>query len=192
MSATDRKTEILEAAQELIQSHGYTGFSYQDLSDRLGLAKPSLHHHFGTKEELGLALIESYHGMLAGMQEAVLSASDSPAEQLRALLRFGDEDAEHRKHCICPGGALHANYLVFPASMQRATEELSEAMHRFVTDILARGRERGEIRFEGEPSDEAWALMSALQGGRAQARTHGMDVWHAVARQVESSLLGGS
>ena len=58
MPTTDRKHDILLAAQDLLQTRGYAGFSYQDLSDRLGIAKPSIHHHFATKEALALALVE--------------------------------------------------------------------------------------------------------------------------------------
>ena len=41
-----RKDQILEVATELVQTRGYSAFSYQDLSDRLGITKASLHHHF--------------------------------------------------------------------------------------------------------------------------------------------------
>ncbi len=56
----DRKEQILELAAELLQSRSFTSFSYQDLSERLGLSKASIHHHFSTKEELLLALAERY------------------------------------------------------------------------------------------------------------------------------------
>ncbi|HIE19064.1 TPA: TetR/AcrR family transcriptional regulator, partial [Candidatus Bathyarchaeota archaeon] len=35
---------------------GYGGFSYSDLSKALGITKASIHHHFPSKEELGLAV----------------------------------------------------------------------------------------------------------------------------------------
>jgi TetR/AcrR family transcriptional repressor of nem operon len=192
MTPTDRKVQILEAAQELIQTQGYTGFSYQDLAARLGIAKPTLHHHFPTKEALGLALIESYRDMLHQMKEGIAAQSDLPSEQLRFFLRFGDEDAQHKEHTICPGGALHANFETFPESMKKATCALSGEMHDWMTDLLRRGREAGDIRFEGTPEDQAWWLTSALMGGRQTARTHGAEIWQAICRQVEGSLLGSS
>lgn len=190
MTPADRKQEILEAAQELFQTQGYSGFSYQDLSSRLGIAKPSIHHHFPTKEALGVALVESYGEMLAGMQAQLEAASSSPADQLRAMLQMGEEEACCHDRALCPGGALHSNFENFPASVQEATREVSERMHRFVADLLRRGRELGEIRFLGTPEDEAWTLMSTLMGSRQQCRTHGVEVWRAVARQVAANLLG--
>lgn len=189
MTPTDRQCQILAAAQELIQTKGYTGFSYQDLATRLELSKPTLHHHFPTKEGLGLALIECYSEMLAQMRAAVLAASDQPAEQLRSFLHFGDQDAEQCEHKICPGGALHANLETLPESMQAATRELSSTMHTWLADLLERGRAAGEVQFEGPAPDQAWWLMSVLMGGRQMARTHGPETWEAIARQVERSLL---
>jgi TetR/AcrR family transcriptional repressor of nem operon len=191
VTPTDRKAEILEAAQELIQTQGYTGFSYQDLADRLGLAKPTLHHHFPTKEALGLALVASYEGMLTEMKAGIAALSDLPSEQLRAFLRLGDEQAQ-QEHAICPGGALHSNFETFPESMQLATRQLSEGMHAWMAELLQRGRAAGDLHFEGTPEDQAWWLISALMGGRQTARTHGPEIWQAISRQVESTLLGSS
>ena len=65
----DRKTQILEVATELVQTRGYSAFSYQNLSDRLGITKASLHHHFASKEKLGIAVAEKYnHDVKAFLQ----------------------------------------------------------------------------------------------------------------------------
>jgi len=57
---TDRKSQILDVAAELLQSRSYTAFSYQDISDRLGITKAAIHGHFRTKEMMGVALIGTY------------------------------------------------------------------------------------------------------------------------------------
>ena len=50
----------MEVATELVQTRGYSAFSYQDLSNRLGITKASIHHHFPSKAGLGLAVAEQY------------------------------------------------------------------------------------------------------------------------------------
>lgn len=188
----DRKAEILAAACELLQTQGYAGFSYQDLSTRLGIAKPSIHHHFPTKESLGVAIVQSYADRLAQMCAALEQQAQTPGDQLRLFFEFADAEASSQERSICPGGALHGNYENFPESVQDAARSLSEHMHGWLSSLLHRGRESGEVRFLGSPEDEAWALMSILQGGRQHSRTHGIEVWRAVVRQVSSSLLGTS
>ena len=56
----DRKPLILDIASELLQTRSYTAFSYQDLSDRLGITKASVHHHFPSKQELLLAIVDRF------------------------------------------------------------------------------------------------------------------------------------
>lgn len=60
MSAVDTKSALLAEAETLVRTVGYTAFSYADLSERVGIRKASIHHHFPTKEALGNALIDSY------------------------------------------------------------------------------------------------------------------------------------
>ena len=192
MPATDRKPKILAAARDLLQTKGYPGFSYSDLSERLGIAKPSIHHHYPTKEDLGLAVIESYREMLHEMQRELKSEKGGPADQLRGFLAFGEQEMCDSDHAICPGGAMHANYESFPESIQRAVLGLSEEIHAWMADLLRRGSEAGEIHVTGSADDAAWSLLASLQGGRQQARTHGIGVWRAVVRQIESTYLRDS
>ena len=44
----DRKEQIVDMASELLQTRSFNSFSYQDLSERLGITKASIHHHFRT------------------------------------------------------------------------------------------------------------------------------------------------
>ena len=47
--------DILDRAEALIQTRGYSAFSYQDISDTLGIRKASIHYHFPSKTDLGVA-----------------------------------------------------------------------------------------------------------------------------------------
>ena len=51
---------LLNEAEALLRTRGYAAFSYADLAERVGIRKASIHHHFRTKEELGVSLIDAY------------------------------------------------------------------------------------------------------------------------------------
>ena len=87
VSPTDRKRQILDAAQELLQTQGYTGFSYQDLSRRLGIAKPSIHHHFPTKEALMEVVLKRACDRVAERTRDAWTTGENPQEALRSSLR---------------------------------------------------------------------------------------------------------
>jgi len=48
--ALDTRTRILDTAEQLVRTRGYYGFSYADIADRIGISKPSIHHHFKTRK----------------------------------------------------------------------------------------------------------------------------------------------
>ena len=61
----DTKTTLLLEAETLIRTRGYSGFSYADLAEIVGIRKASIHHHFPTKESLVAATLEGYRDRYA-------------------------------------------------------------------------------------------------------------------------------
>ena len=57
--SNDTRSQLLAHAEALVRTQGYAGFSYNDLSLAVGIRKASIHYHFPSKTDLGLALIES-------------------------------------------------------------------------------------------------------------------------------------
>jgi TetR/AcrR family transcriptional repressor of nem operon len=78
---------LLKLGSELLLSRGYNGFSYQDLSERLSIRKASIHHHFPSKEDLGLVLLDMYR---KGFDQVIGSKNDgaSPFFQIRTRKQF--------------------------------------------------------------------------------------------------------
>jgi len=64
---------LLDLADTLIQENGFQGFSYADLAAGLGIRKASIHYHFPTKTELGIAYCERKENRLRQMEETLLS-----------------------------------------------------------------------------------------------------------------------
>jgi TetR/AcrR family transcriptional repressor of nem operon len=82
----DRKTEIIDTAANLVQSRSYSSFSYQDLSDALGIRKASIHHHFKTKEDLGIALAEHFRRQYGTRLGEISRFYDNPWDLFEAYL----------------------------------------------------------------------------------------------------------
>ena len=51
---------LLDLAETLIRKRGYDGFSYADIASDAGIRKASIHYHFPTKPDLGLAVLDRY------------------------------------------------------------------------------------------------------------------------------------
>ena len=55
-----KAVEILDAAETMIQSQGYNGFSFREIADQVGIKSASVHYHFPTKADLGAAVARRY------------------------------------------------------------------------------------------------------------------------------------
>ncbi len=184
---SDRKQEILELAAELLLVKGFCGFSYQDLSDRLGITKASIHHHFASKEALGVAICDHFEAFYVETMKAAEEAGGGPKALIEAKLELGAQMAEMGDRC-CPGGVLQAEYASLPEKMQARVDVLFHDHHEKLCAVLEAGRAQGQFQFEGEAADQAWYLLSTTQGVMLSARVHGRAVYDAVARQIRSNL----
>jgi TetR/AcrR family transcriptional repressor of nem operon len=107
----DRKAEILDAAADLVQSRGFSAFSYQDLSDILGIRKASIHHHFRTKDDLGVALAEHYREGYKVRLDEITRLYEQPWDRLEAYLAMAS-DIMLSGDKICPAGSLQSGHNV--------------------------------------------------------------------------------
>ncbi|HEX6063877.1 MAG TPA: TetR/AcrR family transcriptional regulator [Longimicrobiales bacterium] len=59
-NAAGTRTAILDAAENLVMSHGFGGTSVDAILERTGLTKGAFFHHFPSKSELAHALVDRY------------------------------------------------------------------------------------------------------------------------------------
>lgn len=52
------RTQILDEALRIIGENGYTGATVQQIADAVGMSKPGVLHHFGSRDALLTAIIE--------------------------------------------------------------------------------------------------------------------------------------
>ena len=57
-TAEERKNEILDVAEQLFAEKGFDNASTNDIINRIGIARGTLYHHFGSKEEILDAIVE--------------------------------------------------------------------------------------------------------------------------------------
>ena len=81
--AEERKSEILDAAEELFAAKGYEQTSTGDILERVGIARGTLYYHFKSKEDILDALIERINSMLiAGTKKAAQDQSIPVVERI--------------------------------------------------------------------------------------------------------------
>ncbi len=182
-----RKDEILDLGTELIQTRGYSAFSYQDLSDRLGITKASIHYHFPTKEGLGAAVAKRYHEDVRMYLSQCSDTTADPWKQFAGYLTMVEEIITCQDR-ICAAGSVQAEYNVVPAAMRDEMAELIDFIISWIAHVITRGRDAGVMAFAGSPKDEATMIFSAVQGALQLGRAQGTGRFNAVMRQIRRTL----
>ncbi|MEO9224280.1 MAG: TetR/AcrR family transcriptional regulator [Acidimicrobiales bacterium] len=94
--ALSRGDRFITAAAELLRETGKPEFTVQEVVDRSGMSLRSFYHHFATKDDLLLALIEETITSYVKRAQPKIEAIDDPVKKLRVFVEmlYGDEDSD--------------------------------------------------------------------------------------------------
>jgi TetR/AcrR family transcriptional regulator, cholesterol catabolism regulator len=82
------REEILFAAAQIFGQKGFHATSMQDIADAVNLQKASLYHHFESKQEILLCLLDSALDLLIERIAPVQASLNPPEEKLRDAMRI--------------------------------------------------------------------------------------------------------
>ena len=170
----------------LVRQRGFDSFSYKDLSDQLGIRKASIHHHFPSKEDLGVALIDNMIAWITHRFDE-MERENMPAwdrlDQILAIMRTGCEHG-----CMCPINSLQSTSGVLSEKMRARLDLVEETELDAFVSILNKGREEGTMTFDGEPRYMAMVTASIIKGATLYGRRHGTETFDSVIVQLKQML----
>jgi TetR/AcrR family transcriptional repressor of nem operon len=176
-TATKQRSEtaeqILDLAETLIQTRGYSAFSYQDIADALGIRKASIHYHFASKTDLGIAVVNRYIDrfdaalvQVAGDEaQSSMTMLDHYTQPYLAFARAPD------RVCLC--GALAGEMLALPDELRARVDHFFRTHQAWLTKLLKRGAARGEFHLVAPPAKVARSIFAGLQGALLVKRATG-------------------
>ena len=188
----EREVQILDLAATLIQTRGYSAFSYQDIADALDIRKASIHYYFPSKADLGLAAIERYafqiNAQLAALEtDGTLSAR----EMISAYLDYLNQIARTSDK-FCLAGAMAAELMALPEGMRNLASVFFREQQEWLARTIKRGFDGGEILSPLSAMQIARLILSAMEGALLIKRTTGdvqqmQDVVDALLLQIFGS-----
>ena len=179
------RDHLLDAAEALVRNRGYAAFSYADLAGTVGISKPSIHHHFPTKEDLGAALVTSYTERFDVRLAAIAETVSAAPDRLRAYADLYLEGLRDERACLC--AMLASDHAAVPERVRIGVASFMERNLRWLARVVVEGQGRGEFAPGLNPRTEAETLYAALVGAMFAARSLGrLDAFETVAaRSVE-------
>jgi AcrR family transcriptional regulator len=140
------RAAILEAAQAIARRDGLEGLTIGGLAERLGMSKSGVFAHFGSREELQLAVLREYalHFVDRVLRPAVRSERGLPRLQAivdRWLVLLAEEI---EAGCILVGGA--SEYDDRPGPLHDALAAIVSAWKAELVRALEQARDCGHLR----------------------------------------------
>jgi TetR/AcrR family transcriptional regulator, regulator of autoinduction and epiphytic fitness len=134
-----RDDVILAAVNELLARKGYDAMTVDEVATQVGLTKPSLYKHYGSKEGLAAAaLVRLLDQALATI--AAQSPAQPPIERLRAVLRWALEQHLRGAMPLLPAtrSALRESLLNNSVYVERL-QAVSVGLSNWITEAQAEG-----------------------------------------------------
>ncbi|MGO9657703.1 MAG: TetR/AcrR family transcriptional regulator [Acidimicrobiales bacterium] len=163
-------SEILDIAERFVQSRGFNGFSYADVSSELGITKAALHYHFPGKAELGQSLVSRYTDRFIAALGAIDAKGMPAPDKLLAYCDLYRATLRGQRMCLC--GMLAAEYDTLGEPMRDAIVTFFEHNQTWLAALLETGREAGALHFAGPAEQAARTVVAALEGAMLVARPY--------------------
>ncbi|MGU3539307.1 TetR/AcrR family transcriptional regulator [Methylobacterium sp. A54F] len=158
----DTRSELLMQAEALVRGRGYSGFSYADLAEAVGIRKASIHHHFPTKADLGLALVAAYEARYDDALAAIRAEHANGIARIDAYGRLYLGGVEQNLGCLCAALATEGDAL--PESLRAAIVRFFERHLVWLEAVLVEGQADGSIRKGLDPVAQARLVVATLEG----------------------------
>jgi TetR/AcrR family transcriptional repressor of nem operon len=167
---SDTAEKLVEEARQLIVNAGYHGFSYADLSERFGIRKASIHHHFPAKVDLVVAVVEQARRAIQAQIAAVETGTPVAMEQLAAYTGYWERCILDQTAPFCIAGVLAAELPGLPREVGAAVRGHFNDLSRWLEHVLTLGVKQGSMRLENTPAIEAQNFLAAVYGAMLSAR----------------------
>jgi AcrR family transcriptional regulator len=156
--------QALDRALDLFWRKGYEGASLSDLTQALGISRPSLYSAFGNKEALFLRILDRYEAR-AGAYRAKALAAPNARECARLLLEGAAElhgDKRNPQGCLGVHGALACGAEADPIRKELAARRLAGI--DAIRQRLKLAKKQGDLSAESDPDGLALYLSGVIYG----------------------------
>lgn len=157
------RRRILQIAARLATVEGIEGLSLGRLAEEAGMSKSGLYAHFGSKEDLQLATVDTAIGLFN--QEVIAPGLDAPEGRAR-IEALGDAFLDHLEREVFPGGcffiSVAAEMSVQPGAVRDRVAEVQRGWIALYEQNVRAAQAQGEIADGIDVSQLAFELVSYL------------------------------
>lgn len=169
---TNTRDRILFAAFCEAHVNGFQAASIQNIIRHAGVTKGALYHYFGSKDEIGFALLdEVFTRYIDATFVHAMADTDDPITTLsQHLIASGERMQEEDIALGCPLDRFAEDMAPINTEFQQRIQGLYEHKRRALADAFRRGQAAGTVTDQVSAESIALFIQATLQGCMGLAR----------------------
>jgi TetR/AcrR family transcriptional repressor of nem operon len=167
----ETKQRLLLAGLRLMLERGYNAVGVQEILNETGVPKGSFYHHFVSKEDFALQVVDSYVADVHLLLDTVLSdRRRPPLERVRGFFEEVRAAYEAQGYLGCLLGALGQELSGTNELFRRKMEGCMAAIAGRLAVCLEEARSRGDLPATTNTAQMADVLVDAWEGAALRTR----------------------
>lgn len=165
------KQRLLDVGLALLLEQGYNHLGIEALLKQAGVPKGSFYHHFRSKEDFALQVIDTYmidvHG---GLDACLGDESLPPLARVRRFLELSKEKYRGDGYLGCLLGGLGQELSGVNEQFRRKVEECFTEMGKRFAACFESAKARGDLPADADSQELANLLINCWEGAALRSR----------------------
>ena len=169
--ATPTKQQLLEQGLALLLRHGYHDLGISALLEATGIPKGSFYHHFASKEDFGLQVIDLYmKDVHAGLDQCLGDTARPPLARVRRFFEMSEQKYRGEGYLGCLLGGLGQELSGVSETFRRKVEDCFGAIARRIAACLDEAVRDGALPKGTDTHRTAELLVNCWEGAALRTR----------------------
>ncbi len=165
------KRRLLDVGLATLLERGYNATGIQDLLVATGVPKGSFYHHFASKEDFALQVVDRYVAELhVLLDQALGEAERAPAERVRGYFERLLTLYASQGYLGSLLGLLGQELAAVNTAFRRRIEGALDGIARRLADTLDEARRRGDLPPDADPLQTANVILDCWEGAAVRSR----------------------
>jgi len=185
------RERLLQTAFQEIHAHGFQGMRVDEVLRQSGLPKGAFYHHFGSKTELGYAVVEEQiRPLVHSVWIEPLADMEDPVRDLPRLLdTLSDRIPPIMYEHGCPLNNLAQEMARQDKGFQQRIAKLFDQWIDTLQAVFKKGKQNGYIRDDVDSRAAARFVIAVIEGCIGVFKVdHSQEQWAACQSQIATYL----
>lgn len=155
----------------MLLARGYNDLGIQDVLRATGVPKGSFYHHFTSKEDFVLQVIDLYMDVVhMGLDASLGDSSQPPLERVRRFFELSRDKYRDEGYMGCLLGGVGQELSGVNTVFRQKIESCFAEIARRISHCLEEARRNGELPADTDPRAMADLLVDCWEGAALRSR----------------------